>query len=447
MLLIPSSKGEYSELEKRVYERLNSLLKDYRSFSVELLNPLLGDRYGFQQYIPDILIKKEGKIVSIIEVKSESQFLLNSNYRIWENRYAERLPEQFKDCLFAITDGNRMLFKYPILIITDYTIFVKILTKKTRLNYFTTNIGSYKNQIKSYIETHIDNKSDLKEWVDTLTPDSFEENDISVRFSSDELENCFFLYLLGKVTDDKICRYTSLNSLFTLLKSVKQNMCSIVCMNDKGELNYVNKKVSFNCDTIPDDPNNCYIMSLLPISHENELTFWRLYGDNAEGVCLTYSINKNLKNGEHKGFYLAHVSYEDENGNHPELAFINDLAVSGFNNNKVFTFRNWHIWKHFFKSHHYSIEDEVRLLYVPSNNDKTKFDWIKNDDNKIVSKMLLFDLKSNHAGVTFPLNLFKVIIGPKIGDGDVIEQYGYMAKSTIKSVGDVISSDLMDTYR
>ena len=48
-------------------------------------------------------------------------------------------------------------------------------------------------------------------------------------------EDDFFKALLPKKKISKACRYTSLQSLFLLLKDKKHCMCSLTCMNDKGE--------------------------------------------------------------------------------------------------------------------------------------------------------------------------------------------------------------------
>ena len=59
-----------------------------------------------------------------------------------------------------------------------------------------------------------------------------------IEFSNGSAEDAFFTYLLNGKIPSRLCRFTNRHNLFLLLKDGKQNMCSIVCMNDKSEENY-----------------------------------------------------------------------------------------------------------------------------------------------------------------------------------------------------------------
>lgn len=452
MRLIKSENGVlYSDIEKTVYDNLKKLLTKFPSLSAEAYWERQKPVKGYNHiYIPDILLKKDGKIVSVLDIKSESSFKRTSNYSSWLNIHYSGLPIEYQKSSFAITDGNTVLFKFNNRVITTtLLIYLKIVSGNgSVLLYRQHESNSYLNQMQKMIEERLGERHELSKWLQKQNNNIFQENEYSVKFGSDELENQFFLNLLGKVNEDKICRYTTLNSLFFLLKKNKQNMCSIVCMNDKGEKNYVNERLLLKNTNVPDNPNDCYIISLLSSKHEDELTFWRLYGNDAAGVCITYNIREQLKEGKNGSFYIARVSYEKKDKTHPELDLISDLSTIGFKNKKIFTFNNWHIWKHFFKSNHFSVEEEVRLLFIPSSEDKLEYEWIKNDTNMIVSKMLLFDLNDKATnGVVFPLTINQIRIGPKITDGDVIDQYDYMAKCNLNGVSKVCPSEINDIYR
>ena len=45
--------------------------------------------------------------------------------------------------------------------------------------------------------------------------------------------------MLGEFKDKKICRYTSLNTIYDMLNYISFRMSGIVGMNDKTEVNYV----------------------------------------------------------------------------------------------------------------------------------------------------------------------------------------------------------------
>jgi hypothetical protein len=131
-------------------------------------------------------------------------------------------------------------------------------------------------------------------------------------------ERLFFCSLLGSTsgTPKRLCRYTSLASLFRSLSEKQQSMCSTVCMNDKTENDYAQKFISeampqsnvisrlqtrttsVNADTFS------FILSGSRMSKKDDLNMWRLYGDDSKGVCLWYKVDDELP--EH--FFLAKVS-------------------------------------------------------------------------------------------------------------------------------------------
>lgn len=402
------------------------------------------------EFSPDFEIKKRGRRVAYVEFKDKGSFSSRSILRHFTPQKRGRKMLDNQGVLFVLTDGNSFYFEGDDgkEVIMSFEIFAAFLRTEISLRYKKLRDSAYfrffARKIVSFSNTH----PVLLRWLENLDPeDCFEENGVSVRFSSIEYENHFFLHLLGMVQDGELCRYTTLDSLFLLLKGQKQNMLSLVCMNDKGELSYVDKTVSLPYMPIPDEPNNCFILSLLPDTHHDELTFWRLYGDDASGTCLTYEVNSEINTAQFPGFYLARVSYEN-NGRHPELELIRDLVNSLSSQGKVFTFRNWHIWKHFFKSEHFNIEDEIRLLFIAERGQKPDFEWVKNASNRIVSKMVLFPLRPRkNAKIRFPLSLSRVLIGPKITEPEVIDQYDYMRKSNLKSVKSVGPSKIENIYR
>ena len=57
----------------------------------------------------------------------------------------------------------------------------------------------------------------------------------------------------------------------------------------------------------------------------------------------------------------------------------------------TFVFKNFHIWKHFFKPIHYRDEHEIRLLHFKNNGDK--FKWIKTGDSQIFAPVIEFSIE------------------------------------------------------
>ena len=156
--------------------------------------------------------------------------------------------------------------------------------------------------------------------------------------------------------------------------------------------------------------NNCFILSLMPQEKSDDLTMWRLYGDDGKGVCLNYEIKEKQKGRKLKGeFYISCISYGENEKVHRELDFICGVGLMNINHWQ-FQFNRWHIWKHFFKSFRFKDEKEVRLLYLSDGKKKEEKCWIENSESGIVSKMLLFPMIPTN---TFPLILTNVIVGPK----------------------------------
>ena len=243
-----------------------------------------------------------------------------------------------------------------------------------------------------------------------------------------EAEDELFKILLIPNNDElnlkSVCRYTSLNSLFLTIKNGVQVMCSITCMNDKGETSYADKYVGFgafaNTSKSIKENNDCFILSCCNIEMKDNLTMWRLYGDDGKGVCLEYDVD--LTKVDDKMFFFAPVSYGEAMGKHPALDFIREIRQwneNGWN----FILNRWYIWKHFFKSHLFKEENEVRLLYLWTPEGFGKGEWIMDSTNNIVSRTCVFPLREGR----LPLTLNKAIIGPKCPEQiSNVEQFNYM---------------------
>lgn len=254
------------------------------------------------------------------------------------------------------------------------------------------------------IPTHINLDSLFSE--DTLC---FDGENGEVCFA-ESAEDDFFRLLLPQDIPESLCRYTTLNSLFLTLKDKTNCMCSLTCMNDKGEISYADKYIQYDVyaysPQVIDENNDCFILSCCKVDKIDDLTMWRLYGDQGRGVCLEYNIGSTRLDNER--FFLAPVSYGVDKNNHPQLDFvrnINQWVKDGWR----FKFNRWHIWKHFFKSYLFKDEHEYRLLFLPSPNDEHRLRWIMDSTNSIVSRIALFETNEE----VFPLKLSSAIVGPK----------------------------------
>ena len=238
-------------------------------------------------------------------------------------------------------------------------------------------------------------------------------------FLDADFEQKLFSILLRMNNDIKsVCRYTTLNSALRIIDSKKNSLCSIVCMNDKSECYYVDK---YLYDNAPEklsemsagriaELNSNFIMSCSDIKMKDDLTMWRMYGDEAKGVCMEYSVDNDIA-AHH--FFLAPVSYARQNDSHPELDFVKELQQYELKKYRLI-FRTIDIWKHFFKPANYASENEIRLLYVemqPAN-----YKWIQTSE-PILAPVVEFGIGKTSPGY-FPLQLKGIMLGPKCVEKD-----------------------------
>ena len=275
---------------------------------------------------------------------------------------------------------------------------------------------------------------------------------------SPKYEHLFFCSLLGSTsgTPKRVCRYTSLSSLFRTLSETRQSMCSTICMNDKTENDYSIKYISnavpksnviqrMEARTLKTDAQSMsFILSGSRMGKKDDLNMWRLYGDDSKGVCLWYEIEDMPEN-----FFLSRVSYA-KNETHAELAYLASKmgrAVCGRN----FEVRNLNSWLHFFKPAEYAIEEEIRLLYeMPDVNmlESLYGKWILNSDNGIIAPVVSFSVDKKNC--QFPLVLSRIILGPNLRERNInIEQLRLMIKNKQIKVADdfEIAFSTIESYR
>lgn len=225
----------------------------------------------------------------------------------------------------------------------------------------------------------------------------------------------------GEQNFSSLCRYTSVNSLFRILSERKISMLSIVCMNDTSECSYVKDYLSRRgCNVLENtwkENNRYYIISCTDINEADDLMMWNMYGGKAEGVCITYSFDPNTISVE-TGFSLARISYGEDKDKHAALDFIVEILLSSVSGKKL-SLQLLDTWQHFFKSHEYHKENEIRLLFESDADHGTK--WLMTNDN-LLTPMQEFSIsaKRNVGLPSFPLQMRSIIIGPKCKNAETL---------------------------
>lgn len=252
--------------------------------------------------------------------------------------------------------------------------------------------------------------------VDILDENGLGDYSRNIHFSNDlekyvldtAAEQSFFMEVLGTGAGMlRIYRYIPLDIFLLMLNNLTYRICGIAGMNDKSEVDYFDSRYKFLYEekaVSQKEVNQIFLSSFSEL--EDDLTMWRLYGDDGRGVCLEFEV----KSAD--GFYFAHVSYADNAAEHKLVRMIKELLRAGL------YFCNLNIWKHFFKPVEYNVEKEIRLVYLEHSADgglcAASKSWFCTKDNSIIIPALDFNL--NDAG--FPLSLKSIILGPKLPESD-----------------------------
>lgn len=373
----------------------------------------------------DIVIYKGNNPLAIVEVKG----------RLDNKNLLARATDQVRSALtitnarFGIVTDNEIFFLYDRskkeqdFVELAFETIVSRLLNAEKIKVYKKDREEVLKIILSAAENHLASNQEFLSFIRSksfLRRIQFDNNSNTYFFSGDDegissFENQFFIKMLGEFKDTQICRYTSLKTIFEMLNFISFRMNGLVGMNDKSEVNYVETYLNGVEKPLIKEHhntiiaiNNRYITSCSKVERKDDLTLWRLYSDDAKGVCLVFDVKRNNLNNH---VLLQKVKYADGDGKHKELDFLKQIkddveSITGYK----FEFRKIGYWKHFFKPHDYSIEEEVRLLIIDNDSlVKIKSDWVMTFTHSIVNPIMDFRLNSK----SFPIQLKEILLGPK----------------------------------
>lgn len=258
--------------------------------------------------------------------------------------------------------------------------------------------------------------------------------------SEKEEESIISSILPRKAVDEieEIARYTTFETGFEIIRNGNIRMNSLVSMNDKSETDFLPELVS----NFEDETEEMYDKILLAdrkfiscfTTKIDDLDMWRLYGNNARGICLVFK--RTPKDDLYKISYI-----------NPSSAVVKEMNsfMDKLKDDKIrFKFILFQKYRHYMKHNDYKSEDEYRFL-VESNNSNG---WYINKENNILTPFASRELKkslNDNQPNSYPFMLYKIILGPSSANSytniiqfyDLIKDIGYdemiISESSIKS--------------
>lgn len=370
-----------SNLEEKIKVNVSNLLIK-NGFSIDPFSIKQEDLWRIDHTYRrfDICIYRNNQILALIEIAPSIQWMRAKEVSV--RQWLEKTDATYG----IITNGQTFQVivnsRKPKDIKTiEFKSLLKLLKRKKRLNKFHEKIQKCTEIIKKLKSGHkVQDKIELN-------------NDNQISFT-EKNESIFFNSILSLNKNTKtIYRYTSLKTLFSILETQKYRMCGLAGMNDKTEKDYFDNYIGKSSEV----ENNIFISSCSLL--RDDLTMWRLYGDDGNGVCLAFEIPKEMPTD----FNLLKIDYGDKSKKHEKIDLLKELL------NCNFAFKDLNRWKHFFKGYEYKKEREIRLLFCNKSSYKSiERNWIITSKSNIINPVI--DLPLNEI---FPLTLKSIRLGPK----------------------------------
>ena len=416
---------------------LKQLLKEINnepqySFESKIKFEKAEDNNEYSSYCVDLTIRKNNNIIMVISSVQNDIDEDKTLYQLWtycpksyyyvvlknDNFYCKEKPyskEATKDSTNKFSFSNIPPYDSTEKKTLNINGIIDLI--KNSDNYHFITLNEVQDYIKKCADTHSINLSYI---IENIKDENFGYNNHEIWLDRTTEMQLIKTLLNDKEIPSSIYRYTSAETLTRIFNNeeVLHSMSSLITMNDTTEMDYTDnylKKagVDISENEFRNRKNNsvhAYITSLTNL--KDDLTLWRLYGDNAKGVCIGYEVPNHI---ESSGFILAWVSYADKNKKNNKLDFITELMKQSVKG-RHFILREWYGWKHFLKPYEYNIENEIRLLtYVDDIDfkiDNNKRKWITTSDN-IFAPLLLLPLKPKDKEMIYPLQIKNIMLGSK----------------------------------
>ncbi len=381
------------ELLEKIYRLFEQMGFSKGSFSMTR-NPML--RINGLYFAFDLIVYKNNKIWFVVETKEN--VIQSSLMRTVVDEFDKRVAELGAEIGLIVDVGRFLIKKYACETKVDG---FEEVDEKTLVRVLQEEIER-ENSLSS-VEDELIRNNEIADLLGKIVGSSefcskviFENG---MAHFSEEDERKFFKEMLN-FEEREVYRYVSFDSLFAMLNGKSYRMCGLAGMNDKTEINY------FDPNKTDEVENDIYISSCSTL--KDDLTMWRLYGDDAKGVCLVFTLRDEYS----KNFDIYKVSYAKDKNEHEKMKLLKALCDMGF----VFTYLKK--WKHFFKPIEFENEKEIRLLFTDDHlNISLNRNWVKTKNHSIINPIVDFSLTDE----LFPLRLDEIILGPNFPEKELNE--------------------------
>ncbi len=350
-----------------------------------------------------------------ISIKHKVLFVINkSKYRLYDISKNSRKESP----LYSGDNVNTVIDFFNNILISRSTNQIKDIIyanlKNLLLNFYTPReIKIEKEQYSEFKKNEFNTSYSLDKIKRSITIDT-ENKKVTTSFKNKEDYGTLFLDVLIDDLEEKrgeirLYRYGSFEAIFSTIKNFTYRLNGIQGMNDQKEGMFLFENLFRENQEFNERLNDVFISSC-STKYDN-LTMWRLYGNNSNGAAITIELTEDYKT---KPFYIKKLYYKNTEKIKSKIQFLNAQIIElGYElDSRIFS-----LFPFFIKSHHYDVEAEVRILYDKSLNDdnEVKCEWGISEPYKIIRPYVdikIFSERGRIYNPILPFKIIQIILGP-----------------------------------
>ena len=157
---------------------------------------------------------------------------------------------------------------------------------------------------------------------------------------------------------DTFIHFSSIKKALSILDQDEIRLYNLSHQNDNEEYKFAAKILGGNSRAYDNTRRGMYSLSMCNQETENDLTLWRLYGENTKGIAFVFRIANNPIYW--MDYHISQIQYGEI-----EKLLMYKKKKEEFEKKNNFEFiLGLHRFLGFHKSEQYRVEQEVRLIYI-----------------------------------------------------------------------------------